>query len=148
MNKTTPESLHATQVDAHECAWDANLDALADAVVTLVRHGWPPSFIIMYDEVWAMVQQASLLMAEATGGNRVNMDILAWLVDPNRGDAGFSPHRDRQPDDAPATFRPDGSAMYATLWLPLTHATPENSCLYVIPRCVLLSRTVVAAASG
>jgi hypothetical protein len=58
------------------------------------------------------------------------------LVDPNRGDAGFSPHRDRQPDDSPATFRPDGSAMYATMWVPLTPATPENSCLYVIPRWV------------
>jgi hypothetical protein len=56
------------------------------------------------------------------------------LVDPNRGDVGFSPHRDRQPDDAPATFRADGSAMYATMWVPLTRATPENSCLYVIPR--------------
>lgn len=56
------------------------------------------------------------------------------LVDPNQGGAGFSPHRDRQPDDSPATFRPDGSAMYATLWVPLTPATPENSCLYIIPR--------------
>lgn len=59
---------------------------------------------------------------------------LCRLVDPNRGDVGFSPHRDRQPDDSPATFRPDGSAMYATMWVPLTPATPENSCLYVIPR--------------
>jgi hypothetical protein len=28
--------------------------------------------------------------------------------------------------------------MYATLWLPLTEASPENSCLYVIPRCAAL----------
>lgn len=87
-------------------------------------------------QVWAMVQQASAVMQAATGGNLCNMDILTWLVDPNRGDAGFSPHRDRQPDDTPATFRPDGSAKYATMWVPLTPATPENSCLYVIPRCV------------
>jgi hypothetical protein len=32
----------------------------------------------MYDEAWALVQQASGLMANAAGGNRVNMDILAW----------------------------------------------------------------------
>ena len=24
--------------------------------------------------------------------------------------------------------------MYSTLWLPLTDATPDNSCLYVIPK--------------
>lgn len=35
-------------------------------------------------------------------------------VDPNDGATGFPPHRDRQPDDSPATFRPDGSAM----WVP------------------------------
>lgn len=62
-------------------------------------------------------------------------------VDPSRGDAGFSPHRDRQPDSSPATFRPDGTAMYATLWLPLTDATPENSCLYVIPRWARLENS-------
>jgi hypothetical protein len=115
-------------------------------------------------------------------------------VDPNQGHAGFSPHRDRQPDgapgrpsraaprpapgprhsfarsrptflhacghltptglvgsspavssraaaalppsaDSPATFRADGSPKYSTLWLPLTDAVPENSCLYVLPRC-------------
>jgi hypothetical protein len=47
-------------------------------VVTLIQYGWPPSLLVMYDEAWAVVQQASGLMADATGGNRVNMDILAW----------------------------------------------------------------------
>lgn len=55
-------------------------------------------------------------------------------VDPNKGHAGFSPHRDRQPPDAAATFRPDGSAMYSTCWVALTDAVPDNSCLYVLPR--------------
>jgi hypothetical protein len=55
-------------------------------------------------------------------------------IDPNRGDAGFSPHRDRQPDDVGSTFRGDGSAKYSTCWIPFTDACPENSCLYVLPR--------------
>jgi hypothetical protein len=54
---------------------------------------------------------------KAATGNACNLDILAWYVDPNAGQAGFSPHRDRQPDDAAATFRRDGSAMYATAWV-------------------------------
>jgi hypothetical protein len=45
-----------------------------------MRYGWPPSLLVVYDEAWALVQQGSALMAGATGGNRVNMDILAWCV--------------------------------------------------------------------
>jgi hypothetical protein len=56
------------------------------------------------------------VMAGATGC-APNLDVLAWLVDPRRGDAGFSPHRDRQPDNAAATFRGDGSPLYATAWV-------------------------------
>ena len=45
---------------------------------------------------------------KATTGNLPNMDMLAFLVDPNKGTAGFSPHRDRQPRDVNGSFRNDG----------------------------------------
>jgi hypothetical protein len=70
----------------------------------------------------------------AATGNRVNMDALAWHVDARNGESGFSPHRDRQPEVSPSTFRSDGSAMYTTCWIALSDATPETGCLYVIPR--------------
>mgnify|MGYP000195887637 CR=1 FL=1 len=52
------------------------------------------------------------------------------------GEAGFSPHRDRQPDDVQnSSFRKDGSPKYSTCWVALSErACPENSCLYVVPR--------------
>ncbi|KAL6756259.1 hypothetical protein V8C86DRAFT_99024 [Haematococcus lacustris] len=106
---------------------------LASAVEQLMQKGWPPTFLLMYDEVWHIIHQLDAVM-QATTGNTCNLDILAWHIDPRQGGAGFSPHRDRQPDSAPDTFRPDGSAMYTTAWLPLVPATPDNSCLYVIPR--------------
>ncbi|GBF92896.1 hypothetical protein Rsub_05732 [Raphidocelis subcapitata] len=106
--------------------------ALARGVEGVLRAGWPASFVIMYDETWALIEALREVMAASTG-NAVNMDVLAWLVDPRRGDAGFSPHRDRQPDDAAATFRGDGSPLYATAWVALTDADPCNSCLYVVP---------------
>ena len=58
--------------------------------------------------------------------------MLAWHIAPRA--AGFSPHRDRQPADSPGSFRDDGAAKLTTCWVPLTDATPENSCLYAIPR--------------
>jgi hypothetical protein len=39
------------QVEPEELPWKLDLDALADAVVNLVRAGWPPSMLIVYDEV-------------------------------------------------------------------------------------------------
>lgn len=54
-------------------------------------------------------------------------------MDPSAGDAGFTPHRDRQPADVPASFGPGGEPRFATAWLPLTDASPDNSCLYFIP---------------
>ena len=111
---------------------------LALACVRLMRHGWNPSFLLMYDEAWAVAHELSEVVLNATG-NRLNFDALCWHVDPydDLGDdehTAFSPHRDRQPDDLPSTFRADGSAMYTTAWVALTDAAPENSCLYVIPR--------------
>ena len=46
----------------------------------------------------------------------------------------FSPHRDRQPETVASSFHDDGQAKYMTMWMALTDANPENSCLYVIPR--------------
>ncbi|KAG2497988.1 hypothetical protein HYH03_004247 [Edaphochlamys debaryana] len=128
------DSEGVVQFAPSDMAWGVDVDGLAHSLVRLMQHGWPSPFLVLFDEVWALIHRASSLMSSVSGGNAVNMDVLAWYVDPNQGGAGFSPHRDRQPDDSPATFRPDGSPMYSTCWVPLTDACPENSCLYMIPR--------------
>lgn len=122
------------QVSAPELSISSRCDVsrLARGVEGILRAGWPASFIVMFDEAWVLIDYLSEVMRNATG-NACNMDVLAWYVDPNRGQAGFSPHRDRQPDDSPSTFRGDGSAMYTTAWVALTDAEPSNSCLYVVP---------------
>ena len=72
------------------------------------------------------------------GGLVMNYDVLAWCVDPaSDGEAttAFCPHRDRQPEDSPGSFSENGDAKYATAWVALANdATPENSCLYCVPR--------------
>jgi len=67
----------------------------------------------------------------------LNMDFLAWYIDPQQGGTGFSPHRDRQPLDPRLTFRdPDAGTgpKLTTVWVPLTDATTDNGCLYCMPR--------------
>jgi len=38
-------------VQPDELAWKVDLAVLSDAVVNLVRHGWPASMLLVYDEV-------------------------------------------------------------------------------------------------
>ena len=108
--------------------------AMRLAVRQLQRRGWPATLLLAYDEVWAMAHQLSHLMAAVSGGCANSLDMLAWSITPSLGQSGFAPHRDRQPADVAASFRPDGTAKYTTVWVALSEATPENSCLYLVPR--------------
>jgi len=121
--------------------WSVDVAALVEGVTALQRHGWPASFITVFDETWAMALDAGEIVSRSTG-NVFSMDIVAFHVDPRRA-KGFSPHRDRQPADwvprgVPAavssTFRADGMAKYVTLWAALTDAHPDNSCLHFVPK--------------
>ena len=90
-----------THVSAAKLRWAAQPAACASAVDALLAAGWPPSFLLAFDELWAMQRQAAPLLAAASGGNVPCGDALVWHVAPADGDAGFSPHRDRQPQDVP-----------------------------------------------
>ncbi|MDP2435412.1 MAG: hypothetical protein Q8P67_06685 [archaeon] len=109
--------------------------SLADSVARLMQLGWPASFFVVFDEAWELARHCADLVEKTSGGNRNNLDILLWYIDPNRDQSGFAPHRDRQPADSPASFRQaDGTPMYATCWLPFTDACSDNSCLFVLPK--------------
>ncbi|KAK3235648.1 hypothetical protein CYMTET_54160 [Cymbomonas tetramitiformis] len=116
---------------------------LARGVKALRGHGWPPTFIAIYDEAWEMVRQLSPLMLAVTG-NKCNMDLVAWYVDPSQAEAGFMPHRDRafgsgsdiaaqETAQVPASFNANGLPKYCTCWIALSEAQPDNGCLYVVP---------------
>jgi ectoine hydroxylase-related dioxygenase (phytanoyl-CoA dioxygenase family) len=56
-------------------------------------------------------------------------DFWIWNVDPAKGESGWKPHRDR----GRMALRPDGRPLTLTTWIPLSDATPLNSCMYVVP---------------
>lgn len=115
---------------------DAVIHKLAEAITSLHKnHSLPATFALLFDETWELAREGHQVLSASTHeSNKFCFDILAWYVDPKERMAGFSPHRDRQPDVAKDTFFGDGQAKYVTLWLALSDATPENSCLYVIPK--------------
>lgn len=75
------------QTPEHVLPSGVSAQRLAAAVVQLLQHGWPPAFLLVFDEVWAIIEHCRDMMTEVTG-NACNMDILAWYVDPNKGHAG------------------------------------------------------------
>jgi len=114
------------------------ITTLSSAIQTLSNHSLPAPFVLLFDETWHLAKVASQYLTALTSPHNVlNYDILAWHIDASRGDAGFSPHRDRQPPTKELlgkSFHEDGHAKYLTLWLALSEAHTENSCLYVIPK--------------
>jgi len=121
-----------------------------------VEHSLPATFVLLFDETWKLARESYHLLLQDDDGTKdtqqhqqkgilhrnsstmaFNFDMLAWYIDPKLNQAGFSPHRDRQPEslsDLKQSFYSDGQAKYITHWIALADATPENSCLYVIPK--------------
>jgi hypothetical protein len=95
------------------------------AVEKLREEHWPAVFAYVYDEFWQVVRTPSLvrLISGFLGrAYRQNSLIWAYYVAPVRGAQGWHPHSD------------SGDESRLTVWVPLTDATLENGCMYVIPR--------------
>lgn len=105
-----------------------------EGVENLYQKKLPATFILLFDETWQLACQSKDVLEKASHKKNIfNYDLLAWHISP--GSPGFSPHRDRQPDDASSTFHSDDQqAKFITNWIALSDATPENSCLYMIPK--------------
>ena len=97
-----------------QLSWRLQLQALVAAAEVLRARGWPASFLLMYDETWSIAHHLSSLMGSVSGGNTNSFDMLLWNVCAAAGEAGFAPHRDRQPPDVEGSFHADGTPKYLT----------------------------------
>lgn len=103
---------------------------LAAATQRIVDLGLPSVFLWMYDETWACFQRVRPVLAHLLGDDfRVLPNFWAWHVDPTKGQTGWRPHRDL----GSKSLAPDGSPLSLTCWIPITEATPMNSCMYIVP---------------
>jgi hypothetical protein len=114
---------------------DSLVESIVKGIYKLRVKGFPPTFFLLFDECWEIIQMFSNMLKNVTDNKYCNFDILAWVIDAAEGSgAGFSPHRDRQPNDVASSFHANHFPKYCTCWIALTEATPENSCLYMIPK--------------
>jgi hypothetical protein len=99
---------------------------MSKAVETLRSSGWPPVFSFVYDEFWAIPRTPALvyfLSRKLGTGYLQAAGVWTYRVDPQVRASGWSPHVDSRNDEE-----------RITIWIPLTDATIDNGCMYVIPQ--------------
>lgn len=104
--------------------------ALASAIERLRELGLPPVFVFLFDEAWLAFFRQHAMIASFLGANyQILPDFWAWRIDPAAGQAGWRPHRDK----GGWALAADGAPLSLTMWIPLTPATPQNGCMYILP---------------
>ena len=110
---------------------DTGLDLalMAATVRRFSEAGISPVFAFLFDEFWAPFHALDGLYGSILGGYGMMPNFWVWNVDPKKGDAGWTPHRDM----GHMALRSDGSPIAITTWIPLSDANPLNSCMYLVP---------------
>jgi hypothetical protein len=112
---------------------------MADAVRIVVDHGFPATFVFVYDQAWQILSRLKNLLSPVLGAlYYTTLDVWVYYIrganeeraEPKE-DSGWSPHRDGSP--VINTLRADGRPQLLTVWIPLTDTTVEHSCMYVLP---------------
>lgn len=110
--------------------WGVDVAHVAAGVSAVVAAGYLPVFAFMYDQPWFMYARLHALLASVLDEHYMMMPAFwAWHVDGAREGAGWRPHRDL----GHRTLLPDRRPKAMTVWLPLTDATPQNGCMYILP---------------
>ncbi|MDP2697483.1 phytanoyl-CoA dioxygenase family protein [Thalassospira sp.] len=109
----------------------APLLALRTGIERLVAEGLPPVMIYLYDEAWQVFAALRPLLTHFLG-DKIALLPHFWAlhVDPQSAGRGWPPHRDYQGDSVIG----DDMAISLSLWVPLSIASPDNGCMYVLPR--------------
>jgi hypothetical protein len=112
---------------------------IADAVRTVVDHGFPAPFVLVYDQVWQILSRLENLLSPILGTSYYTT-LYVWIyyirsVNEDRAeskeDSGWSPHRDGA--NVINTLRSDGRPQLLNVWIPFTDTTVEHSCMYLLP---------------
>lgn len=88
--------------------------------------GWPVAFAFVYDDFWSVARTPSIsAFLEASLGEDFRQNTVVWAhwVPDAKGVAGWRPHDDYR----------GGDDTFLSLWIPLSDATAENGCMFLVP---------------
>lgn len=103
---------------------------LAAGVTRLKQLRIPPPFLFVFDEPWECFYALDPMLRAFLGPRYCMLpDFWVWHVDPQAGESGWAAHRDK----GRRALHQNGFPLSLTVWVPLTEATPQNGCMYVVP---------------
>ena len=116
----------------------ARLLRLRRLLAELRGRGYPPAFLYMFDEALEVVRDLALFSAAALGCSPSDVELerscFAWALNPRAGAQNFGlPHRDYSYSES---IGPGGSPTVVCAWTPLVDTSPDNGCLYMVPRAL------------
>jgi hypothetical protein len=104
----------------------ARTSAILKAIEQLRANDWHPMFVFVFDELWTLAW-ASAVRSIATTllGERPRLipHVAVHYIHEEGSPQGWVPHVDGPGRDA-----------RISTWVPLTDATVDNGCMYIIPR--------------
>ncbi len=97
--------------------------AMVRAVHALHAAGLPTVFAYVYDAFWEPLAEVRLLAEAELGPCDVLADVWAFRVEPSS--RGWTAHR--------GLSEFEGDRVMLNVWLALTHATVDTSCMFIVP---------------
>ena len=104
----------------------ARIARMHDIARAVRADGWPVAFAFVYDDFWSIARSqalSGLLEASLGPGFLQNTVVWAHWVPDAKGVAGWRPHDDYR----------GGGETFLSLWIPLSDATVENGCMFLVP---------------
>ena len=107
-----------------------DMSALSSIIDELEAVGLPAQFMLLYDEVWGIVNGVSRSLEPLFGLANIQ-DFFVFRVPP--GGAGWPMHRDRSGADPSTGFNYERMPLSTTVWISLTDASLQTSCIFCLP---------------
>ncbi len=104
-----------------------SMGKIAGAMDRIVNAGLPAAFIGVYDEVWSIIAELNGVLDGLFDGKTAMVPNF-WAAH-TVANTGLAAGRKR----AGNGVFDDGTPKNVTVWVPLTDATPDNGCVYVVP---------------
>jgi len=113
----------------------SSLMPIHQGIEALARSGFPPVFIYLYDQPYALFAKLTELISHFLAPQfGLLPNFWAWNISPTAGARGWPPHQDCQAKTRFSDGAGGETLISMSLWVPLTAATLENGCMSVLPR--------------
>lgn len=109
------------------------------AMQQLEDAGLPPTFVFMYDVAWEAVRDVWQHVQKIIGPCWLEPSIAAFKLNYDKSSKGERyvgnnfgvPHRDYNHSDS---LDASGKPKVLSIWVPTNEVTPDNGCMYLVPR--------------